>query len=107
MVRNISLIVALLVAAISPISAALDSVPLPGGVKAVWDFEKAQREKSSTRERVCLNGLWLWQPARNDKGLATPENSVAADAPIPEGGWGYFKVPGCWPGIGDYPGHCN
>ena len=21
---------------------------------------------------------------------------------MPPGNWGYFKVPGCWPGIGDY-----
>ncbi len=35
---------------------------LPAGVKAVWDLDKAFREKSPTRERVCLNGLWRWQP---------------------------------------------
>ena len=35
---------------------------LPAGVKAVWDFDKAFREKSPTRKRVCLNGLWRWQP---------------------------------------------
>ena len=37
---------------------------LPAGVKAVWNLDKAQREKTATRERVCLNGLWRWQPAR-------------------------------------------
>jgi beta-galactosidase/beta-glucuronidase len=65
-------------------------VSLPGGVKAVWDIEKADRQKTPTRERVCLNGLWQWQPAGD-----------AADA-VPAGRWGYFKVPGCWPGITDY-----
>jgi beta-galactosidase len=60
--------------------------PLPAGVKAVWGLEKAHRETTGTRERVCLNGLWQWQPG---KGLA--------DA-VPAGRWGYFKVPGFWPG---------
>jgi len=63
---------------------------LPSGVKAIWDLDKAYREKTPTRERVCINGLWRWQPAR-----------TAGDA-IPSDGWGCFKVPGCWPGIGDY-----
>ena len=63
---------------------------LPAGVKAVWDIEKAYREATPTRERVCINGLWRWQPAAD-----------AADA-VPAGGWGYFKVPGSWPGITNY-----
>jgi len=71
--------------------AAQDSdAPLPDGVKAVWDLDKAWREKTPTRERVCLNGLWRWQPAK------------AAKDEVPAGAWGFFKVPGCWPGIGDY-----
>jgi hypothetical protein len=65
-------------------------VSLPSGVKAVWDLGKADREKTPTRERVCLNGLWRWQPAREIK-----------DA-MPAGGWGYFKVPGFWPGNSSY-----
>ena len=65
-------------------------VALPAGVKAVWDLNKAHREATTTRERICINGLWLWQPA-SDKSLATP----AAN-------WGYYKVPACWPGIEDY-----
>lgn len=63
---------------------------LPPGVKAVWDVGKAYRESTPTRERICINGLWLWQPAADD-----------AKAP-PSQNWGYFKVPGCWPGITDY-----
>jgi len=66
------------------------AAPLPSGVKVVWDLNKAYREKTPTRERVCLNGLWRWQPARDD-----------ADV-VPTDGWGWFKVPGCWPGISDY-----
>ncbi len=63
---------------------------LPRGVTAVWDVEKAFREKTATHERICINGLWRWQPGRN-----------GAEA-VPEGEWGYFKVPGSWPGITDY-----
>ena len=37
---------------------------LPPGVRAVWDIQKAYRETTATRERVCLNGLWRWQPAK-------------------------------------------
>jgi beta-galactosidase len=63
---------------------------LPDGVRAVWDVEKAFREKTATRERVCLYGLWRWQPARGAMDL------------VPTGQWGFFKVPGSWPGITDY-----
>jgi hypothetical protein len=66
------------------------TVSLPEGTQGVWDITKAYRETTPTRERVCLNGLWRWQPA---------------DAPaetVPAGNWGYFKVPGCWQGISDY-----
>ncbi|MBI4660195.1 MAG: hypothetical protein HY735_15250 [Verrucomicrobia bacterium] len=63
---------------------------LPEGVKAVWDMAKAYRESTPTRERICLNGLWQWQPAD------------AASEQVPAGDWGYFKVPGSWPGITDY-----
>jgi len=66
------------------------AVALPAGVKAVWDVAKAYRETTPTRERMCLNGLWRWQP------------SAAGSEPVPAGSWGYFKVPGSWPGITDY-----
>jgi len=66
------------------------TVPLPAGVRAVWDMDKAYRETTPTRERISINGLWRWQPA---------ENPAAGP---PAGNWGYFKVPGCWPGISDY-----
>src|SRR5262245_28443509 len=66
------------------------AVGLPDGVQAVWDLGKAERETTETRERACINGLWRWQPA----GEVTDS--------VPGKGWGYFKVPGCWPGITDY-----
>ncbi len=59
---------------------------LPKGVKAVWDVEKAHRESTDSRERVCINGLWRWQPAGG-----APES-------VPTEGWGYLRVPESWPG---------
>ena len=64
--------------------------PLPAGVEAVWDTARAYRETTPTRERICINGLWRWQPAAEGAEV------------VPEEGWGHFKVPGCWPGITDY-----
>ena len=66
------------------------AVELPAGVQAVWNLDQAQRTSTSTREQVCINGLWRWQPAREDAQT------------VPSTGWGYFKVPGGWPGITDY-----
>ncbi|HID21564.1 MAG TPA: hypothetical protein EYP14_04100, partial [Planctomycetaceae bacterium] len=63
---------------------------LPRGVEAEWDLSAAYREATGTRERGCINGLWQWQPAQ------------MTAAGVPSGQWGYFKVPGCWPGITSY-----
>jgi hypothetical protein len=63
---------------------------LPPGVRAVWSLDKAYHETTATRERICINGLWRWQPASGN----------AND--VPSGQWGYFKVPAPWPGIQDY-----
>ena len=60
---------------------------LPTGVKAVWDLEKAHREKTATRERVCLNGLWRWQPARE---TADAEELAAIHISPPLGDHKYF-----------------
>src|SRR5712671_5160913 len=70
--------------------AAQAAAALPDGVKAVWDLAGAWRQATPTRERVCINGLWRWQPV------------LASTDAVPSGQWGYFKVPGCWPGITDY-----
>ncbi|MCL5279616.1 MAG: hypothetical protein M1376_06885 [Planctomycetes bacterium] len=74
----------------SAMGAEPSAVALPAGVKAVWDFDKAYHETTPTRERICINGLWRWQPAE-----------AKADQ-TPTANWGYFKVPGAWPGISDY-----
>jgi beta-galactosidase len=65
-------------------------VQLPAGVKAVWEVQKASREATPTRERICINGLWRFKPA------ATYTEGVPAAGT----GWGYFRVPGPWPGKG-------
>jgi len=62
----------------------------PKGVKAVWNLDNAYRETTPTRERICINGLWRWQPIEDKT------------EKVPEGRWGYFKVPGPWPGITSY-----
>jgi hypothetical protein len=63
---------------------------LPAGVQAVWDLGQAQRDATSTRERICINGLWQWQP------------TAGAGVSLPKRGWGYFKVPGPWPTGNDW-----
>jgi hypothetical protein len=72
------------------VARAQNDVTLPNGVKMVWDMEKAFHETTPTRECICLNGLWCFQPAKPD-----------AEA-VPSSGWGAFKVPGAWPGHIDY-----
>lgn len=67
-----------------------EDAALPPGVQLVWDTAKAYKEATSTRERICINGLWRWQPAEADSER------------VPQANWGYFKVPGAWPGITDY-----
>jgi len=56
-------------------------------VSAVWDVRQAHRDTTATRERICINGLWRFQPAGADE----------EPVPPPGSGWGYFKVPGPWP----------
>lgn len=63
---------------------------LPDGVRVVWDLGRAERLRTPTRERICLNGLWRFQPAAGDTWAERGE------------AWGFFKVPGSWPGITDY-----
>ena len=71
-------------------SADQPAVQLPANVKAVWNIDKAQRETTQTRESICINGLWQWQPTAAEVTAPPTEN------------WGWFKVPGCWPGITNY-----
>ncbi|MBI1390345.1 MAG: hypothetical protein GC154_18045 [bacterium] len=85
----ISLLSALFTISISSWSQPI--VQLPDGVEAVWDINQAYRLSTPLREKVCINGLWLWRPA----------SSEAEDQP--SGDWGYIKVPAPWPGkAGNY-----
>jgi beta-galactosidase len=91
--RTSALAICSLLALVSATGGALHAqtdAALPAGVRAVWDMGKAWHQATPTRERVCINGLWRWQPA----------DEAAAD--VPAGNWGFFKVPGPWPGIGSY-----
>jgi hypothetical protein len=82
----LAIIIVFITAAILPgLCMGQSIVSLPGGMRAVWDVDKAFYETTLTRERICINGLWQWQPAR------TPANKVPTDS------WGYYKVPGPWP----------
>ena len=72
--------------AILGFTAAQAQVALPDDVTAVWDLESAHRVTTPTRERACINGLWMWQPVE-----------TKTDEP-PDANWGYHKVPGPWPG---------
>ncbi len=79
-----------LIGAVAPIDVLSEDLRLPEDVERVWNLSKAHHDTTPTRERICINGLWRWQPTSND-----------ADE-IPTDGWGYFKVPGAWPGITNY-----
>jgi len=94
---RIVVLASVIVAATQATCTAQSAARLPQGVKAVWDLDKAYRETTPTRERICINGLWRWQPC-------LPDRQAAEDATdlVPAGNWGYSKVPGCWPGITDY-----
>src|SRR3954471_18068198 len=84
-----------LVSQVSQFARAQVTQALPGDVKAVWSLESASREATPTRERVCINGLWRWQPAGGAGG---------ADAAVPVGGWGDFKGAGGGAGGWGYGG---
>ena len=73
-----------------PIAAAQEVASLPANVEVAWDLTAASHETTQTRQRICLNGLWRWQPASE------------IPPTVPGINWGHFKVPGCWPGITDY-----
>jgi beta-galactosidase len=88
--QDLTLLLALLLGQPLGFGAVTTAVDLPKDVQVVWTLEKAYRETTPTRERISLNGLWQWLPAYANA------KSVPADS------WGYFKVPGCWPGISDY-----
>jgi beta-galactosidase len=90
MIRTAAVVAALSVVLCGTSARASDDAKLPPGVTNVWDLASAHRESTATGEQICINGLWRWQPAKNPNGG------------VPDGKWGYFKVPGSWPGITNY-----
>jgi hypothetical protein len=78
------------VAGIFPFMIELSDLILPQGISAVWDLAKAYHETTPTREKICINGLWQWQPGM-----------INQDRP-PSDNWGFFKVPGPWPRNSNY-----
>ena len=70
----------------------LKDVELPKSVKNIWNTESSWREKSVSRDKICLNGLWRFFPVISDS-----KNIPAAGK-----GWGWFKVPGIWPKAKDW-----
>jgi hypothetical protein len=88
LIHFILILSSILVASLNVWCGAQTQAILPETVKAVWSLDRAYKETTATRERVCVNGLWRWQPGEGEE--------------IPGDGWGYFKVPGAWPGITDY-----
>ncbi len=72
----------------------LRDAPPPNGLSLEenWSMADAWRRTTSTREIVSLNGLWQFYP------VLTAE--TARRMPAEHSGWGFFKVPGIWPGMG-------
>ena len=58
----------------------------PSGAEVSWSLDGAWSRSSSTNGKICLNGYWNFLPADN-----------AGTAAVPQGEWGWFKVPGIWP----------
>ncbi len=56
----------------------------------LWSFQNAERIVTPARERICLNGLWQFQPAESRAAVPPTKFNY------------YFKVPGIWPGFNDW-----
>ncbi|WP_303056023.1 glycoside hydrolase family 2 TIM barrel-domain containing protein [Victivallis vadensis] len=69
----------------------IDVAPPDGRTTAeVFSLNDAWRLSTPTREQISLNGLWQFRPC------IQKEDSAAV--PAQDTGWGWFKVPGHWPG---------
>jgi beta-galactosidase len=71
-----------------------EDLPLPAGQAAPWEAGSAASVSSPTRGRICLNGLWRFLPVIGEAAPRVPANGE---------GWGWFKVPGMWPGPSGTP----
>ena len=61
----------------------------PGAEKDPWSIADAWRQTTTTREKICLNGLWGFRPVQMKE--ATASVPAVGDC------WGWFKIPGIWP----------
>ncbi len=69
-----------------------DDLPIPADVNDPWDLKNAYSISTKTRGKICVNGLWRFMPVL-DAGEKIPQSGE---------GWGWFKVPGMWPGGTDW-----
>ncbi len=68
----------------------LFALELPDEAKS-FSWDKPGVVENSLRSDICLNGLWKFFPFAGKEDIATiPEPEMP--------GWGWFKVPGVWPG---------
>lgn len=70
-----------------------EDLPPPAGLADPWDAAAAASESTATRGRLCINGLWRFLPVTG---------AAAGQVPPAGAGWGWFKVPGMWPGGTDW-----
>lgn len=66
-----------------------DAVLPAGAGKIFLGLDDAWRQVTTTREKICLNGLWGFRPVTSGDAV----QSVPATGDC----WGWFKVPGIWP----------
>jgi len=86
------LVVFVVVVLVDGLCRAQTSATLSDGAKVVWDLKKAYRETTATQERICINGLWRFQPCPPDRQAA--EWNLEE---VPTKNWGFFRIPGPWP----------
>lgn len=69
------------------------NVPAPNGLSDAQNFslQDAWATATPTRRKICLNGLWQFQPVFDKDSAATVRDSAR--------GWGWFKVPASWPDL--------
>jgi len=66
-------------------------VPVPEGITGDPDaLEDGWQQSTETRTKISLNGLWRFRPAA--------EGDAPEAVPPPGDSWGWFRVPGNWPG---------
>ena len=61
-----AIVVCVVAAGFARIACGQPAAQPPFDERAMWDLNRAWRETTLTRERVCLNGLWRWRPAADE-----------------------------------------